>query len=185
MPKLLHIEDVNLKSLAVEIKAMTVSGKQMTLAVFRQLPQKSIWDDDYKLLGVPWGRVRYFWGDDKDCNGFQVVWQAGGELLRSIHYIPRHVCVDREYKRHLEDEMRELKRKWRGKKPELPESHKDNEYHVNYYNKLMEAYCADTEEYIANDNAIKEIDEQSARSFTAHEAAFKELEQLPQLFIAL
>lgn len=118
MSKLINISDVKLKSLSVEIKALTVNGKQMTLAVFRQLPARELWDKQFKLLGIPWGRVRYFWGEDKDCTGFQVVWQDADILYRSMHYQPRPV-VEYTRKRDLENRLRDLSLAWPRSEPEL------------------------------------------------------------------
>jgi hypothetical protein len=69
----------------VEIKPLTVSGKQVTLAVFRQLPEQPLVFDDGTLAGQPWGIVNYH--PDK-CAGFaahwHVVWQDGDDLRRSM-----------------------------------------------------------------------------------------------------
>lgn len=82
--KLINIEDAKLQTLSVEIKAMTVNGKQMTLSTFRQLPERNIFAVDYKLDGgVPWGLVRYHWGD-QSRSGFHVVWQLDSVLFRAF-----------------------------------------------------------------------------------------------------
>jgi hypothetical protein len=93
--KLLDIHDVQLKTLKVEVAALTVSGKQMTLSTFRQLPERDIWRYDpltgspFALRGIPWGRVLYFWGDQGRANGqFHLVWQDE-ELLYRMYVMPK------------------------------------------------------------------------------------------------
>lgn len=83
-PRLVNIEDAKVKTLTVELKALTVSGKQMTLSTFRQLPVEDIWTDwpeDPGFRGIPWGRVLYFWGGQIP-RGFHLVWQDADELFR-------------------------------------------------------------------------------------------------------
>jgi hypothetical protein len=70
----INVEDAHLNTARVEIKSLVVSGKQMTLSVFRQLPD-CWWDDvihpaalddftrsPWRSSVVPWGIVRYYWG---------------------------------------------------------------------------------------------------------------------------
>jgi len=93
-------KEAALRTAMVEIKSLTVSGKQMTLAVFRQLLAEDVIDRATTTLrGVPWGTVNYFWkgcavwdqdGDasrvgDNDRH-IHVVWQQGGELRRDCVY---------------------------------------------------------------------------------------------------
>lgn len=86
MSKALTVHNAEIKTAAVEIRTLTISGKQVTLAVFRQLREEPLIADDGTLNGVPWGIVNYH--PDK-CGGsnsrehWHVVWQRGAELLRS------------------------------------------------------------------------------------------------------
>lgn len=83
MPKQLTAQTATITTAAVEVKTLTVSGKQVTLAVFRQLREEPLIAEDGTLNGVPWGYVNYH--PDK-CGGdrhWHVVWQQGDELLRS------------------------------------------------------------------------------------------------------
>ena len=74
--KLINIEDAKVKTLTVQIMAITVSGKQMTLSTFRQLPERSIWsvaetpESAFAFRGVPWGRVRYRVGNARTGGGW-------------------------------------------------------------------------------------------------------------------
>lgn len=78
----LHIEtkSATLDTLAVTIQALHVSGKQMTLAVFRQLPTTLAYGEDGSLLPLEyWGVVRYAIKDEGDA---WVVCATGGRLYR-------------------------------------------------------------------------------------------------------
>ncbi len=80
------VENAQIKTSAVEIKTLTVSGKQVTLSVFRQIQEENIFDHgSLTLKGIPWGNINYFFGSDKSCSGtnwFNIVWQKGKELRR-------------------------------------------------------------------------------------------------------
>lgn len=84
MTKQLTTQNATITTATVEVKTLTISGKQVTLAVFRQLREEPVISSDGTLNGEPWGTVNYHpdkCGDDYDhCH---VVWQSGGELLRS------------------------------------------------------------------------------------------------------
>jgi len=82
---LLNVENAQIKTASVEIKTLTVSGKQVTLSVFRQIIQEDLFDTrNLKLNGVPWGIVNYFWKEDNQDFKIHVVWQKGKELRRSL-----------------------------------------------------------------------------------------------------
>jgi hypothetical protein len=81
---LLTVQNALVRSASVEIKSLTVSGRQITQAVFRQVPEQEILQADGSLAGVPWGWVNYWW---KECDrwgqgALHVLWQDGGELRR-------------------------------------------------------------------------------------------------------
>jgi len=74
------------KTATVGIRTLTVSGKQVTLAVFRQLLNERLLDPyTADLAGVPWGRVNYF---PSPCaaNHLHIVWQTGDNLRRACVY---------------------------------------------------------------------------------------------------
>lgn len=86
MPSKLTVQNAEIRTASVEIKTLTVSGKQVTLAVFRQLFQKPLLVSDGRLAGEPWGIVNYH-PEPKECSGFlhwHVVWQEASELRRSV-----------------------------------------------------------------------------------------------------
>lgn len=82
---IVETKNASLDTMAVTIHALHVSGKQMTLAVFRQLPVASMFldsgerDDSLHY----WGVVRYKIGDDKEW----VVAERDGRLFRCNAYI--------------------------------------------------------------------------------------------------
>jgi hypothetical protein len=54
-----HVTDITISTATVDIQVMRIGTKQMTLAVFRQLPEKDIFDCWGNLLAPPWGWVNY------------------------------------------------------------------------------------------------------------------------------
>lgn len=84
MPKQLTTQNASITTVAVEVKALTISGKQVTLSVFRQLQEEPVISSDGTLNGVPWGYVNYH--PDKCADDYphlHVVWQQGEDLRRS------------------------------------------------------------------------------------------------------
>lgn len=87
---IIKTQEACLKTATVEIKALTVSGKQVTLAVFRQLQEERLMDSDGEFRGVPWGHVNYH-PDGCATEGYphiHVVWQKGSELRRAKVEMP-------------------------------------------------------------------------------------------------
>lgn len=91
MPKQLTTQNASITTVAVEVKALTISGKQVTLSVFRQLPEEPLLADDCTLNGLPWGVVNYHPDKCADAADHRhVVWQRDDQLLRSAIYTPAH-----------------------------------------------------------------------------------------------
>ncbi|MBT2425222.1 hypothetical protein J7F02_05860 [Streptomyces sp. ISL-112] len=85
MTKQLTTQNATITTAAVEVKTLTISGKQVTLAVFRQLQEEPLIAEEGTLNGEPWGVVNYHpdkCGDDRFAH-VHVVWQRGPELLRA------------------------------------------------------------------------------------------------------
>lgn len=98
----LTVHNAELKTAAVEVKTLTISGKQVTQAVFRQLQEEGLISRVWTFRGIPWGRVNYHpdeeckqtgphatdrWGKkDYYCtaNHIHVVWQLNTELRRTL-----------------------------------------------------------------------------------------------------
>ncbi|MET8162263.1 hypothetical protein ABZT47_38390 [Sphaerisporangium sp. NPDC005289] len=79
-------QSAEITTATVEIKALTVNGKQVTLAVFRQLYEEPLYDSrTWQSFGTPWCRVNYHPDRcDRDPVAHEhVVWQKGDELRRA------------------------------------------------------------------------------------------------------
>jgi hypothetical protein len=67
------------------VKVLRLDKKQMTLATFRQLPERGVFapqGPDVRLCGVPWGYVRYKWSGSPAWADYHLVWQGGDRLYR-------------------------------------------------------------------------------------------------------
>ncbi|MFC8667071.1 hypothetical protein [Streptomyces sp. NPDC057199] len=85
MTKQLTTQNATITTAAVEVRTLTITGKQVTLAVFRQLREEPLIADDGTLNGTPWGYVNYHpdkCADDRRKH-WHFVWQQGQDLLRS------------------------------------------------------------------------------------------------------
>ncbi len=81
----INAHEAKIKTASVEVKTLSISGKQVTLAVFRQLDEVNVVDlETVSLRGVCWERVNYH--PDK-CGGdgehLHIVWQLGSSIYRS------------------------------------------------------------------------------------------------------
>ncbi|WP_406306277.1 hypothetical protein OHA61_34190 [Streptomyces sp. NBC_00885] len=84
MTKQLTTQNATITTVAIEIKAITIGSKQVTLSVFRQLEKARLIAHDGTLNGVPWGYVNYH--PDKCADDYphrHIVWQQGQELRRA------------------------------------------------------------------------------------------------------
>lgn len=87
MTRQLTVRTAEISTAAVEIKTLTIQGKQVTLAVFRQLRERELVAEDGTLNGVPWGAVNYHPDKCGDApEHVHIVWQDGSELYRSTIY---------------------------------------------------------------------------------------------------
>ena len=76
--------------MTVTINTLTISGKQVTLDVFRQLQDAVLINHDGSLAGPRWGMVNYH---QKSCDKLEkhvlVVWQLGDQLRQDTVQPPR------------------------------------------------------------------------------------------------
>jgi Na+-transporting NADH:ubiquinone oxidoreductase subunit NqrF len=93
-----HVQEVQVKTMSVEIRALTLNGKQMTLSVFKQLPNEDFYEwvsetsDDIRVVavpgGIPWGFVRHH--PDPMCRRMDphhhIIWQYRDKLFRASLY---------------------------------------------------------------------------------------------------
>lgn len=85
--------DLKIDDLTVTVRALHVNGKQMTLAVFRQLPLFECYDIDgvLSLTGAtPWGLIRY---EVKDQGRLWVLLVLDGVLYRG-NVEPNFISLD-------------------------------------------------------------------------------------------
>lgn len=121
MTKQLTTENATITTVTIEIKALTLSGRQVTLSVFRQLPESDILDIDYSeednpvlMNGTPWGTVNYCLPSCPKTKHIHVVWQDSDTLYRST--TNRDAYTEAEIDSELSPEekraMREMNKKW-------------------------------------------------------------------------
>jgi hypothetical protein len=77
------------KTISVEIKALTLEKKQVTQSVFKQLDKRELIDfASGTLNGIVWGRVNYHPDKcEKHAEHLHLVWQYENQLLRDTVYI--------------------------------------------------------------------------------------------------
>lgn len=93
MPRHIDAHEALVKTATVEVRTLTISGKQVTLAVFRQLQNEPLLDPyTGEFLGTPWGTVNYFWGRCQPDH-LHVVWQKASELRRSCVHRYTSACA--------------------------------------------------------------------------------------------
>lgn len=77
----LNSTEATITTATITIKALKVNNRQLTQAVFRQLPERKLIDESKpELIGLPWGWVNYQAGDM--APGRQFVVQFGTSLAR-------------------------------------------------------------------------------------------------------
>ena len=84
--KALAMNEVTILQASIEVKVIKIGNRQVTLSVFRQLPEGMVIHQvDCQIMGVPWGRVNYHVDCEKAADHhFHVVFQRDGKLFRSI-----------------------------------------------------------------------------------------------------
>ena len=56
---MIRTSEVTVQTVKVEIQVVRIGPKQMTLAIFRQLPERELINHEGKLDGIPWGWINY------------------------------------------------------------------------------------------------------------------------------
>ncbi len=86
MTKQLTTQNATITTATIQVQAMTIGARQVTLSVFRQLIEEPLIADDGTLNGEPWGTVNYHPGKcgESYAEHWHAVWQRGEELRRSI-----------------------------------------------------------------------------------------------------
>lgn len=162
----IETKTASLETFSVTVRALHVNGKQMTLAVFRQLPIRKEKPDDEK-----WGVVRYAIKDQGDV---WLVFSGDGRLYRRA----LELQPDAETRKWHSATRRELERAQKdygGRCPPPPDAEdwKKNNYKVGQ-DKLKRL----TDEYME----AKDFWEDELKAAGAERHL---LDTLPQLFIAV
>lgn len=76
-------QNATITTATIQIQALTIGKKQVTLAVFRQLREQPLIAEDGTLTGEPWGVVNYHPDKCNHDDHWHVVWQRDTELLRA------------------------------------------------------------------------------------------------------
>jgi hypothetical protein len=83
---LIQGREATIKTAQITIKTLTVSGRQVTLALFRQLQDEDLISGvTGEIRGACWGRINYFPAGCQQDH-LHAVWQTGDELRRSCVY---------------------------------------------------------------------------------------------------
>jgi len=84
------VDTASIETSTVTINTLTISGKQVTLDVFRQLQDAVLINDDGSLAGPPWGMANYHQKScDKLAMHVHAVWQLGDQLRQGTVQPPR------------------------------------------------------------------------------------------------
>lgn len=97
----LTVHNVSIQTATITIQTMVIGKRQVTLSVFRQLPEADYLDNETgEANGTAWGTVNYYWGD-QDRDDIHVVWQDGERLCRDLvpqnwrNSSARDIAIDR------------------------------------------------------------------------------------------
>lgn len=167
MTRAITTQEVAVETVTVEIRAMTLNGKQMTLSVFRQLPKS----DETELEeigeaevvdGQPWGIVRYAIKDEGDI--WLVFSRAGKLYRRALDFEEDPFLELRTSLRELREDVRILENS--GYDKETGNQTLQNKRRaLAYEEKALKDYLAEERERIGRETNY--------------------LDTLPQLFIAV
>ena len=165
MTMTIAVEQAQILTATVEIRTMTVNGKQVTLSLFRQLKDQDLiqgTDTGFALQGHPWGVVNYH--PDAACakgggRHLHVVWQSGDELRRA--WVPRWWDTGVTFEEMRQWANERVHRERPDLKPYTPEC-----------KEVQDAYYAEEQ---AIDRAAQD----------PYLVLYRQLESLPQLFIAV
>lgn len=165
-----NVGDANVKTVNVKIKAVSLNNKQMTLAVFRQIPEEDILNRCVaQLNGTPWGLVNYSWKEQNyDSNHIQVLWQKGNELRRCL--IEKVSYCEEICQQILASGVYRVQRY---------STFEDNYWFLAFYDGFTEKDDKD------DDKAIIKAAQRAHSNFRKCRKLLTQLEQLEQLYIAV
>ncbi len=146
------VNDVSVTSVSVSLHVIRVDAKQMTLAVFRQLPSTDVLvdADDLGLKHTWWGTVRY---EVDGCRDW-LVYSNRRMLFRSPRPDSRHITDYQHWKfRRVYDEQHPMPRWSPIRHPEKAMDHERDKAwkeHVQRFNAEHGVEMAAVEERLSN-----------------------------------
>lgn len=209
---MISVENAQINTVGIEVKSLTLNGKQVTLSVFKQIIEEDLIDADneecdeednllniYEYNGEPWGIVHYFWQKEiKEPNDYlHVLWQKGKELRRCVIKKDKSKFIKylKDYKyeiSHQESEMDFLKyyrainkSQWEKIDPD----HNFTQFEVNLkyieLHRSKEEYNEVHNKYLELKKIRNEKMESIKKEIENLDKIFLPLLELPQLFIAV
>lgn len=107
----IDVRQAQISTATVEIKTLSVNGKQVTMGLFRQLLREDWVDSFGDECGTAWGTVNYFFGSC-DADHLHIVWQQGDTLRRGCLYKPGRGCQIQERLTNLRFDIETVERAW-------------------------------------------------------------------------
>lgn len=113
--RIFEAKEAKILTAAVEVKTITIRGKQMTQSVFRQIPVENVIDHVGRIRGTPWGLVNYYFDRCKNKSlergHLHVVWQDGDCLKRACVELEPHWGFNKSGSKKVSDRV-EMYDKW-------------------------------------------------------------------------
>jgi hypothetical protein len=177
-------ENAIIKTASVEVKVLTISGRQLTLAVFRQIPEGQIITDDLKLAGTPWGIVRYCTKDCSSLSHLHVVWQDGQTLKRSgtSENVSPFYFLNLEFPpRRLDDGVMRFKLRFREDVKDFTVA----DAYSSYLRDRLSGFVLQKEEREFLEKRVAPVYKSCLEKVQSYNALYRQLANLDQLFIAI
>lgn len=97
MPASLTADSTVIETATIEIKSLTIGGRQMTPSIFKQLHERPVINYAGDINGTPWGVVNYH--PDQCAQSpehLHIVWQCGEQLNRSYTRAPEVANIEHQ-----------------------------------------------------------------------------------------
>lgn len=179
MARALTVQNAEINTASITIRTLQVEGRQVTMGVFRQLPEHDIIDPQGpSLRGVGWGHVNYQVSGHYRYTGrdIHLVWQKGSELRRCLVHETRvkPEFAFRELTSDISVQRIETYRKYAEEKP-------GREHYLTQANEIQ----ATLDHWRAERIVALNRHQNELRWIDARNALVAPLFDLPQLFIAV
>lgn len=184
-------------TVTVDVKILRLDKKQMTLSVFRQLPESNIFvidrqvvDGRYSIValalcGIPWGTVNYKWSGSMDWASRYLVWSDTKKLYRMPLVDSPFKCIQESYSRCSNCNTLRLYNKplWceHCQQRKLSQDIETVKVPTGCYNSFTVYALGNQYKRISDYEEAKEL----SKAMYCLIAAMKQFDQLDQLFIAV